>query len=156
MTGKAKQILMAAAAVAATLWLGSVGAFAQTGKDFTQLMIRSYDLLEAGKTDEAQKLYEEALKKEPGNPLALNNLGAIMVKKGKYQEGLAYLQQALPKAKGYKVKINRVCEVDGVCLAFRPLQAEYGDRDLEPLVRLNIQMVREKVESKKEKGKSNK
>jgi Tfp pilus assembly protein PilF len=111
-------------------------------------MIQSYDLLEAGKTDEAQKLYEEALKEDPGNPLALNNLGAIMVKKGKYKEGLAYLQQALPKAKGFKVKINRVCEIDGVCLAFRPLQAEYGDLDLEPLVRLNIQLVRQKASKK--------
>jgi tetratricopeptide (TPR) repeat protein len=146
--GKAKQILMIAAAAAAAIWLGSAGALAQTGKDFTRLMIQSYDLLEAGKTDEAQKLYEEALKEDPGNPLALNNLGAIMVKKGKYKEGLAYLQQALPKAKGFKVKINRVCEIDGVCLAFRPLQAEYGDLDLEPLVRLNIQLVRQKASKK--------
>ncbi|RJR38586.1 MAG: tetratricopeptide repeat protein [Deltaproteobacteria bacterium] len=148
-TFKAKQILMLTAAAAATLWLGSAGALAQTGKDFTQLMIKSYDLLEAGKTDEAQKLYEEALNQDPGNPLALNNLGAIMVKKGKYKEALAYLQQALPKARGYKVKINRVCEVDGVCLAFRPLQAEYGDRDLEPLVRLNIQLVKGKMAGEK-------
>jgi tetratricopeptide (TPR) repeat protein len=146
--GKAKQILMIAAAAAAAIWLGSAGALAQTGKDFTRLMIQSYDLLEAGKTDEAQRLYEEALKEDPGNPLALNNLGAIMVKKGKYKEGLAYLQQALPKAKGFKVKINRVCEIDGVCLAFRPLQAEYGDLDLEPLVRLNIQLVRQKASKK--------
>jgi len=146
--GKAKQILMIAAAAAAAIWLKSAGALAQTGKDFTRLMIQSYDLLEAGKTDEAQRLYEEALKEDPGNPLALNNLGAIMVKKGKYKEGLAYLQQALPKAKGFKVKINRVCEIDGVCLAFRPLQAEYGDLDLEPLVRLNIQLVRQKASKK--------
>ena len=146
--GKAKQILMIAAAAAAAIWLGSAGALAQTGKDFTRLMIQSYDLLEAGKTDEAQRLYEEALKEDPGNPLALNNIGAIMVKKGKYKEGLAYLQQALPKAKGFKVKINRVCEIDGVCLAFRPLQAEYGDLDLEPLVRLNIQLVRQKASKK--------
>ena len=146
--GKAKQILMIAAAAAAAIWLKSAGALAQTGKDFTRLMIQSYDLLEAGKTDEAQKLYEEALKEDQGNPLAMNNLGAIMVKKGKYKEGLAYLQQALHKAKGFKVKINRVCEIDGVCLAFRPLQAEYGDLDLEPLVRLNIQMVRQKASKK--------
>ena len=146
--GKAKQILMIAAAAAAAIWLKSAGALAQTCNDFTRLMIQSYDLLEAGKTDEAQRLYEEALKEDPGNPLALNNLGAIMVKKGKYKEGLAYLQQALPKAKGFKVKINRVCEIDGVCLAFRPLQAEYGDLDLEPLVRLNIQLVRQKASKK--------
>jgi hypothetical protein len=51
----------------------------------------------------------------------------------------------LVKAKGYQVKVNRVCEIDGVCLAFRPLQEEYGDQDLKPLVRLNMQMLRAKM-----------
>jgi Tfp pilus assembly protein PilF len=95
--------------------------------------------------DQAQKIYEQVLQEDPGNPLALNNLGAVMVKKGKYKEALSYLNQALPKAKGYKVMVNRVCEVDGVCLAFRPLQEVYGNQELEPLVRLNIQMVQGKL-----------
>ncbi|MBI4794752.1 MAG: tetratricopeptide repeat protein [Deltaproteobacteria bacterium] len=142
---KPNQILIMAAAMAAVLLLGSSGAWAQTGKNLTKMMIQSYDLLEAGKVDEAQKIYEQMLKEDPGNPLALNNLGAVMVKKGKYQEALAYLQQALPQAKGYKVMVNRVCEVGGVCLAFRPLQEVYGNQELEPLIRLNIQMIRGKM-----------
>ena len=115
------------------------------------MMVQSYDLLEAGKVDEAQKIYEQVLKEDPGNPLALNNLGAIMVKKGKDAEALSFLQQALPKAKGYKVKVNRVCALNGVCLAFRPLQEVYGNQDLEPLIKLNIQMVKGKMAATPEK-----
>jgi tetratricopeptide (TPR) repeat protein len=131
--------------LAASLLLASTSAWAQTGKNHTQMMIQSYDLLEAGKVDEARKIYLQVLKEDPGNPLALNNLGAVMVKQGKYQEALTYLEQALPKAKGYKVKVNRVCEVDGVCLAFRPLQEVYGNQELAPLVKLNIQMIQGKL-----------
>lgn len=140
-----KAALVTAAVIWAALLPGGVGVRAQDRGDLTKMMIRSYDLLEAGKVDEAQKIYEQVLKGDPGNPLALNNLGAIMVKKGKYQEALAYLQQALPKTKGYKIMVNRVCEVDGVCLAFRPLQEVYGNQELEPLVKLNIQMIRGKL-----------
>jgi len=142
---KPKLALIIAAAMGAVLMLGSSGVYAQADKNPNKMMIRSYDLLEAGKVDEAQKIYEQVLKDDPGNPLALNNLGAVMAKKGKYQEALAYLQQALPQAKGYKVMVNRVCEVNGVCLAFRPLQEVYGNQDLEPLVRLNIQMIQGKM-----------
>jgi Tfp pilus assembly protein PilF len=132
-------------AMAAALLLEGSGAWAQAGKNLNKMMIQSYDLLEAGKVDEAQKIYEQVLKEDPGNPLALNNLGAVMVKKGKYKEALAYLQQALPKAQGYKVMVNRVCEVEGVCLAFRPLQEVYGNQELEPLIRLNIRMIQGKI-----------
>jgi len=135
----------------AALLVGSAGAQAQGGGNLTKMMVRSYDLLEAGQVDEAQKIYEQVLKEEPGNPLALNNLGAIMVKKGKDTEALSFLQQALSKAKGYKVKVNRVCALNGVCLAFRPLQEVYGNQDLEPLIRLNIQMVKAKMAAPPEK-----
>ena len=136
---------LAAMVVWAALLLGSAGAQTQGSGHLTTMMVRSYDLLEAGKVDEAQKIYEQVLKQDPGNPLALNNLGAIMVKKGQDAEALSFLQQALPKAKGYKVKVNRVCALNGVCLAFRPLQEVYGNQDLEPLIKLNIQMVKAKM-----------
>jgi tetratricopeptide (TPR) repeat protein len=109
------------------------------------MMIQSYDLLEAGKADEARKIYQQVLQKDPGNPLALNNLGAVMVKKGNYKEALASLEQALVRAKGYKVMVNKVCEVKGICLAFRPLGEVYGNQELEPLIRLNIRMVKTKL-----------
>ncbi len=118
---------------------------AQTDPDLNRLLVQSYDLLEAGQLAQAQKIYEQILTQDPGNPLALNNLGAIKVKEHKYPEALKYLEQALPKAKGYKIKINQVCAVDGICLAFRPLQEVYGDTELEPLIKFNIDMVKARL-----------
>ena len=124
-------------------WSGS--ALAQGDAKITQMLVESYDLLEAGKLDQAAAIFRQILQQDPGNPLALNNLGAVMVKEKKYQEALKYLEQALPRARGYKVRVNRVCAVDGLCLAFRPLQEVYGDQDLEPLVKFNIDMVKARL-----------
>ena len=115
----------------------------------TKMLVTSYDLLEAGKLAEAQKIYEQILKQDPGNPLALNNLGAIKVKEHKYPEALSYLSQALDRAQGYKIQVNRVCAVEGICLAFRPLEAVYGNQDLAPLVQLNLSLVKAKVAAAK-------
>jgi tetratricopeptide (TPR) repeat protein len=115
----------------------------------TKMLVKSYDLLEAGKWAEAEKIYEQILKQDPGNPLALNNLGAIKVKEHKYPEALSYLSQALDRAQGYKIQVNRVCDVEGICLAFRPLEAVYGNQDLAPLVQLNLSLVKAKIAAEK-------
>lgn len=144
-----KMILKTMAVAAAVIWGFSLGGdsrgWAQDGPKLTRMMVQSYDLLEAGKIEEAQKIYEQVLKEDPANPLAWNNLGAIMVTKGKDAEALSYLQKALAHAKGYRLKVNRVCAVNGICLAFRPLQEVYGNQELAPLIRLNIQMVKGKI-----------
>ncbi|MCX5890096.1 MAG: tetratricopeptide repeat protein [Deltaproteobacteria bacterium] len=124
-------------------WSGS--ALAQGDAKITQMLVESYDLLEAGKLDQAKAVFRQILQLDSGNPVALNNLGAVMVKEKKYQEALHYLEQALPRARGYKEMVNRVCAVDGLCLAFRPLQEVYGDQDLEPLVQFNIDMVKARL-----------
>jgi tetratricopeptide (TPR) repeat protein len=132
--------------MAAILGLSPAGVVrAQPDAGLTKMLVESYDLLEAGKLAEAQKVFEQILKQDPGNPLALNNLGAIKVKEKKYQEALAFLTQALARAKGYKLKVNRVCDMQGVCLAYRPLEAVYGDQDLAPLVELNLRLVKAKL-----------
>jgi tetratricopeptide (TPR) repeat protein len=118
---------------------------AQADAGFTKMLVESYDLLEAGNLPQAQKIYEQILKQDPGNPLALNNLGAIKVKENRFPEALAYLSQALPRARGYKLKVNRVCDMQGLCLAFRPLEAVYGNQDLGPLVELNLSLVKAKL-----------
>ena len=115
----------------------------------SKMLVESYDLLEAGKLAEAQKIYEQILKQDPGNPLALNNLGAIKVKENRYPEALSYLSQALDRAQGYKLKVNRVCDMQGLCLAFRPLEAVYGNQDLAPLVQLSISLVKAKLAEEK-------
>ncbi len=100
-----------------------------------------YDLLEQGKFDQARKVYEDFLKQHPGNPLALNNLAAILTKKGDFQQALALLNQALPHAKGYKITLNRVCNVEGVCAAYRQSTDGFGQENLEDLIKSNILMV---------------
>jgi len=138
------QIVLMVAALALAL---AASAWADAG--LTKMLVASYDLLEAGKLAEAQKIYEQILKQDPGNPLALNNLGAIKVKEHKYPEALSYLSQAMDRALGYKIQVNRVCDVEGICLAFRPLEAVYGNQDLAPLVQLNLSLVKAKVAEEK-------
>jgi Tfp pilus assembly protein PilF len=108
-----------------------------------------FDLLEQGNYSQAQKVYEELLTKDPTQPLALNNLGAIMVKQGKYDQALDYLRRALPRSKGFKVAIDRVCNVDSVCAACRVSETQFGSEDLDRVVRSNMLMVEMAKSSKK-------
>ena len=110
-----------------------------------------YDLLEQGKFDQAQKVFDEVLRQDPGHPLALNNLAAIMVKQGNYDQALACLKQALPRSRGFKVALNRVCNVDGVCAACRVGEEKFGTEDLEGVVKSNILMVEMARSSRPEK-----
>ena len=146
MKQKSWQIVLMVAALGLAL-AGPVRA--QADPALTKMLVESYDLLEAGKLAEAQKIFEQVLKQDPGNPLALNNLGAIMVKENRFKEAIAYLSQALPRAQTYKLKVNRVCDMQGLCLAFRPLEAVYGDQDLAPLVQLNLSLVTAKLAEEK-------
>jgi Tfp pilus assembly protein PilF len=117
-------------------------ALAQPGNtDLAQKINAGYDLLEQGKIDQARKVYEEILQKQPGHPIALNNLAAISCKQGKFDQALAQLNRALPQAKGYKITLNRVCNVDGVCAAFRQSTDRFGEDNLEDLIKSNILMV---------------
>jgi tetratricopeptide (TPR) repeat protein len=146
MKRKSWQIVIMVAALSLAL-PGPVWAQADAG--LTKMLVESYDLLEAGNLAQAQKIYVQILKQDPGNPLALNNLGAIKVKENKFPEALAYLEQSLPRAQGYKLKVNRVCDMQGFCLAFRPLEAVYGNQDLGPLVQLNLSLVKAKLAGEK-------
>jgi len=65
-----------------------------------QMLVSSYDLLEAGKLDQAKSIFEKLLKQDPNNPLVLNNLAAVMAKEQKYGEALNYLEKALPRKAG--------------------------------------------------------
>lgn len=111
--------------------------------DINKALVDSFELMEKGKFAEAQKILEKVLQKDPGNPLALNNLAAIMVKAKKFDKADTYLNQALPRAKGYMVQVNRVCQVGGICVAFKPVAAGTGNQELAPLVLLNLEMVKQ-------------
>ena len=130
------------------IWPASVPAQVDQAR-INRMLVQSYDLLEAGKLDQAKAIFAQILREDPGNPLALNNLGAVLVKEKQFQAALNYFKQALPRAGGYQVKINRVCDAEGLCLAFRPDLEVYGNHELLPLVKMNIHMVEARLATRK-------
>jgi tetratricopeptide (TPR) repeat protein len=117
-------------------------AWAQVDRDLAPLLNSGYEMLERGEVDRAQKVYEEMLRQFPENPVALNNLAAILARRGNYEEALAYLNRALDRAKGYQGVVDRVCDPESVCAAFRVSQGSMGGSDLEDLIKSNILMVK--------------
>ena len=110
--------------------------------DVSKALIDSYDQIEKKQYKKADAILDKVLAKDPGNPLALNNKAAIMVYEKKFDKADTYLNQALGKAKGYMVQVNRVCSVGNICLAFKPVASGTGNQDLEPLIKMNIEMVK--------------
>jgi tetratricopeptide (TPR) repeat protein len=117
-------------------------AWAQVAPDLAAQLNSGYEMLERGELDQAQRLYEEMVRRYPGNPVALNNLAAILARKGRYDEALTHLNQALGRAKGYRGLVDRVCDLESVCTAFRVSQDSMVGGDLEDLIKSNILMVK--------------
>jgi predicted Zn-dependent protease len=137
------------AIVLALVFLASGMAFAAKAKkpakemDVGEMLMTSFEMMEKKQYDKAQKLLDKVLAKDPGNPLALNNMAAVMVAQKKFDKADTYLNQALARAKGYMVQVNRVCQVQGICVAFKPAAGGAGNQELEPLVKMNIDMVKQ-------------
>lgn len=95
--------------------------------------------------ERAEKLLTEVLNDDPDNPVALNNLAAIKVVQGKLDKADTLLERALDSLhrKPCMVQVNRVCEVNNICLAVEPVQMEGGNQDLLPLVKFNLAMVKQ-------------
>lgn len=135
------------AIVVALALCGAGAAFAAKAKppkemNISKALLDSYDLIEKKQYKKADAILDKILAKDPGNPLALNNKASIMVSEKKFDKADTYLNQALPKAKGFMVQVNRVCSVGNICLAFRPVTSGTGNQDLEPLIKMNIEMVK--------------
>jgi len=122
-------------------------AWAQTDRNLAAMLNSGYEMLERGEVDQARKVYEEMLRRFPGNPVALNNLAAIMARKGNYQESLNLLNQALSGAKGYQVSVDRLCDQESVCTAFRVSPDNMVGGDLEDLIKSNILMIKMAIAS---------
>jgi predicted Zn-dependent protease len=136
-----KRTLVKAICITLALAFCGVGiAFAQANS--TKALIDSYEMIQHQKYAQAEKLLKGVLAKDPGNPLALNNMASVMVGEKKFDKADTYLNQALPKAKGYMVQVNRVCTVGNICMAFKPVAGGTGNQDLEPLIKMNIEMVK--------------
>jgi tetratricopeptide (TPR) repeat protein len=117
-------------------------ALAQSENDLAARLNSGYEMLEKGELDRARQLYKEMLRQYPGNPVALNNLAAILARQGNYEEALSLLNQALGRARGYRVLVDRVCDLESICSAVRVGRDNLVGGDLEDLIKSNILMVR--------------
>lgn len=147
-----KQTWVKVICIALALTLCGAGlAFAaeKKGKDLDvgKALLDSWELINKQQYKKAEALLGKILEKDPGNPLALNNLAAVMVAEKKFDKADTYLNQALPKSKGYMVQVNRVCTVGNICSAFKPVAGSTGNQDLEPLIKVNIDMVKGYMEA---------
>jgi tetratricopeptide (TPR) repeat protein len=129
-------------ALALTLCGAGLAFAAPKELDVGKALLDSWEMINKGKYKAAEALLNKVLQKDPGNPLALNNLAAVMVAEKKFDKADTYLNQALPKSKGYMVQVNRVCTVGNICSAFKPVAGAAGNQDLEPLIKVNIEMVK--------------
>ena len=106
-----------------------------------------YALLADGKYDAAAVQFEKAVKKDPNNPFALNNLGAIASQKGDYKSAMAFLKQATVEADKYKNKVGQTCFVAGLCNAVKPTKEMGATSTIAPLIQENIAKLKPKVEA---------
>ncbi len=112
------------------------------GFNISQALLNSYDLIESHRYVQAGRLLDQILVKDPGNPLALNNLAAVRASQKKFDQAEALLNKALANAKGYQVKPNLVCKPGSLCMAYRPVTGETGNVELETQIKMNLEMLR--------------
>jgi tetratricopeptide (TPR) repeat protein len=149
MSVKVSAILLVLTLTAAVAFAQGICPPASITGDIESILSRGYCLFIDGKYKEAQVEFEKALKKDPGNPVALNDLAAVYVKENKLDKADTALKEALPRAKGYKILVNRVCGVQDICLAIEPYKVGSGNQDLGQLVEMNIKMVEAKMAAEK-------
>jgi tetratricopeptide (TPR) repeat protein len=88
---------------------------------FTAL-VKGYDLFRAGKYEAAEEKFKEALKADPHNPFALNNVAALKERQGKPGEAMGILVPALYYAIIYNDKLTQDIFPRGLTAAAKPLR----------------------------------
>ena len=88
---------------------------------FTAL-VKGYDLFRERKYKAAEEQFQKALKADPHNPFALNNLAALSERQGKPKEAMGLLLPALYYAPLYNDKLEQVVFPGGLTAAAKPLR----------------------------------
>jgi tetratricopeptide (TPR) repeat protein len=110
--------------------------------NLNQALLQSYNLIDKQQYKKAEALLAQVLAKDPGNPLALSDKAAIFAAQKKFKQAEAYLQKALPRAKGYLVQADKTCPVGKICLAFKPAAQGTASQDLGSLLKTNMEMIK--------------
>jgi tetratricopeptide (TPR) repeat protein len=108
---------------------------------------KGYDLIRDGKYEAAKFQFQTAVKKDPFNPFALNNLAVLEEKAGNLKSALANLKDATKHAAEYKDKVQQTCFVGGGCMAVKPVKAVGKTSSILPIIQENIKKLEPKVKA---------
>lgn len=110
---------------------------------------KGYDLIRDGKYDAAKFEFETAVKKDPSNSFALNNLAVLQERAGLLNDAMALLQQATIHAAAYKDKVVQTCFAGGGCMAVKPVRAAGETSGIATIVQENISKLQAKMAAQK-------
>jgi Flp pilus assembly protein TadD len=108
-------------------------------------LAKGYDLLRQGNYPAARFEFQDAVKLDPDNSFALNNLAVLDERDGKLKDAMSFLQQATLHAAQYKDKVQQTCFVGGLCTAVKPLRQTGVESSIAPIVQENIKRLQEKM-----------
>jgi tetratricopeptide (TPR) repeat protein len=110
---------------------------------------KGYDFIRDGKYEAAKFEFATAVKRDPGNSFALNNMAVLQEREGKLNDALANLKDATTHAAAYKDKVTQTCFVGGGCLAVKPLRKAGETSSIAPIVQENIKKLEAKIAATK-------
>jgi len=110
-------------------------------------LAQGYDFVREGKYEAAKDQFNKAVKADPFNSFAFNNLAVLSEREGKLNDALALLNRAANKADQYLDKVTQTCFAGGGCLAVKPLR-EVGEKSsIAPIIQENIAKLQAKIKA---------
>jgi tetratricopeptide (TPR) repeat protein len=107
---------------------------------------KGYELIRDGKYEAAKKEFDNALKLDPNNPFALNNLAVIEEREGNHNKALAILKDALVQATDYKDQIAQPCLASGSIIAVRPMRGVAKKSQIVSIIGENLKKIKANIE----------
>ena len=104
-----------------------------------------YDFVREGKYEAAKDQFAKAVKADPYNPFALNNMAVLEERDGKLNDAMAFLTRAGARADDYFDKVTQTCFAGGGCLAVKPLREIGEQSSIAPIIQENIQKLQAKI-----------
>jgi tetratricopeptide (TPR) repeat protein len=110
---------------------------------------KGYDMIREGKYEAAKYQFATAVKRDPGNSFALNNMAVLEEREGKLNDALANLKDATIHAAAYLDKTSQTCFVGGGCLAVKPVREAGQTSSIAPIIQENIAKLQAKIAATK-------
>jgi tetratricopeptide (TPR) repeat protein len=118
---------------------------AMMSEDVFTPIAKGFDEMRAGNYEAAKYQFADAVKRDPNNSFALNNLAVLEEREGKLKDAMANLKAATTNAAAYKDKVQQTCFVGGLCTGVKPIRAVADTSEIAPIIQENIKKLEAKM-----------